>query len=67
MFNKRFEATDEVPGSMVTVYYLPWEQEYILVGPDKTFVKALDAVNNALRFDKPVRGNAPDNNKENHQ
>ena len=68
MFRKRFEATDEVPGSVVTVYYLPWEQDYILVGPDKTFVTALDTINNALRFDKPVRGGtAPDKNKENHQ
>lgn len=59
MFKKRFEVTDEIPGSTVVVYYLPWSSDYILVGPDKTFVKPLDATRNALRFDKPHRGNTP--------
>lgn len=64
MFNKRFEIPDALPGSHVTVYYLPWSQDYILAGPDKIFVKPLDTVNNALRFDKPRRGNVPHNHKE---
>jgi putative transposase len=64
MFNKRFEIPDALPGSLVTVYYLPWSQDYILAGPDKIFVKPLDTVNNALRFDKPRRGNVPHNHKE---
>jgi hypothetical protein len=59
MFNKRFEVTDEIPGSTVVVYYLPWTTDYILVGPDKQYVKPLDATRNALRFDKPYRGNTP--------
>jgi putative transposase len=64
MFNKRFEIPDALPGSLVTVYYLPWSQDYLLAGPDKHFVKPLDTVNNALRFDKPQRGKSSHNNKE---
>ena len=62
-FNKRFEIPDAIPGEMVTIYYLPWEQDYILSGPDKLFTKPVDTVKNALRFDKPRRGNT-DNNTE---
>jgi transposase InsO family protein len=64
MFNRRFEVSDEIPGSMVVVYYLPWSTDYILVGPDKTYVKPLDATRNALRFDKPYRGGTSANKKE---
>lgn len=64
MFGRRFEVTDEIPGSTVVVYYLPWSIDYILVGPDKTFVKPLDATRNALRFDKPYRGNTSTNTQE---
>lgn len=64
MFGRRFEVTDEIPGSTVVVYYLPWTTDYILVGPDKTYVKPLDATRNALRFDKPYRGGTPHNNQE---
>jgi transposase InsO family protein len=67
LFKKRFEIPDSFPGSLVTVYYLPWNQDYILAGPDKLFVKPLDAVNNAVRFDKPHRGNSHPEHKENDQ
>jgi putative transposase len=60
-FNKRFEIRDAIPGEMVTIYYLPWEQDYILSGPDKLFTKPVDTVKNALRFDKPRRGNTYNN------
>lgn len=59
MFNKRFEIPDAIPGEITTIYYLPWEQEYILAGPDKLYVKPLDCIKNALRYDKPLRGNKP--------
>jgi transposase InsO family protein len=65
LFGKRFEIPDAIPGSIITVYYLPWNQDYILAGPDKLFVRPVDTVHNALRFDQPIRGNSPDNNKEN--
>jgi hypothetical protein len=64
MFGKRFEIPDAIPGTHITVYYLPWSQDHILAGPDKLFVKPLDAVKNAQRFDKPRRGNSPHNPKE---
>jgi transposase InsO family protein len=64
LFRKRFEIPDAFPGEMVTIYYLPWDQDYILAGPDKLFVKPLDTVNNALRFDKPHRGGPHHNHKE---
>jgi putative transposase len=68
MFGKRFEVPDAIPGGAVVVYYLPWSTDYILVGPDKIYVKPLDTVNNALRFDKPYRGtSSANNNKEKHQ
>jgi putative transposase len=60
MFKKRFEIPNAIPGETVIIYYLPWEQGYILAGPDKIFVKPLDAVKNALRFDKPRRGRPTD-------
>jgi len=62
MLNKRFEVRDALPGEIVTVYYLPWETEYVMVGPDKLIAKALDTNRNAMRFDKPKRLNA--NQKE---
>jgi hypothetical protein len=67
MFGKRFEIPDALPGGTVPIYYLPWEQDYILAGVDKLFVRPLDTVKNALRFDKPHRGNNHPNPKENHQ
>ena len=62
-FNKKFEVRDAIPGEMVTIYYLPWDQDYILTGPDKLFTKPVDTEKNAKRFDKPHRGNT-DNNTE---
>lgn len=65
MFKKRFEIPDAVPGSVIPVYYLPWDQDYILVGVDKLFVSPVDTIKNALRFDKPRRGKPQPNNQEN--
>ena len=64
MFKKRFEVPDAIPGSTVVVYYLPWSRDYLLVGADKIFVKPLDTIKNAMRFDKPHRGR---NDKDNDQ
>lgn len=62
MFNKRYDVPDAIPGQYVTISYLPWDQSYILVGPDKLKVKPLNSINNAQRFDKPRRGKP--NNQE---
>lgn len=59
MFKRRYEVPDAIPGTVLTVYYLPWDQSYILVGPDKRPAKPLDSVHNAQRFDKPRRANKP--------
>jgi len=67
LFKKRFEIPDAFPGEMVTIYYLPWDDDYILAGPDKLFVKPLDPISNALRFDKPHRGNSHHDQKEKDQ
>jgi transposase InsO family protein len=67
MFKKCFEIPDSFPGDMVTVYYLPWCQDYILVGPDKLYVKPLDTLSNALRFDQPHRGKSNNDHKEKNQ
>ena len=56
MFKRRFDVPDAIPASFVTVSYLPWDQSYILVGPEKRRMMPLNSINNALRFDKPQRG-----------
>jgi hypothetical protein len=65
LFGKRFEIPDAIPGTTTTVYYLPWNQNFIHAGPDKVLVKPVDTVHNALRFDKPIRGKSPSNTTEN--
>lgn len=67
MFNKRFEVPDAIPGSTVVVYYVPWNTGYLLIGPDKIFIRPLDAIRNAMRFDKPQRGHCDNHNKETMQ
>lgn len=64
MFGKRFEIPDAIPRTFITVYYLPWNQDSILAGPDKVFVRPVDTVHNALRFDKPYRGKTIHHNRE---
>ena len=56
LFNKRFEIPDSIVGTKVCIYYLPWNKEYVMIGPEKKIVKPLDTIKNALRFDKPQRG-----------
>lgn len=67
LFGKRFEIPDALPGTPITVYYLPWNQDFILAGPEKIVVRPVDTAQNALRFDKPIRGNSILFNKENDQ
>ena len=66
LWNKRFEIRDALPGETVTIYYLPWNHDYILTGPDKLIAKPLDTIKNALRFEQPIRGKRKNytNNKE---
>jgi len=66
LFNKRFEIPSALPGSLVTVYYLPWDNERIFIGEDRHVLKPLDATANARRFDKPRRGKPINNQQEDH-
>lgn len=62
MFKRRFEVRDALPGEKIDVYYIPWETDYILIGPDKRIAKIIDTNKNAQRFIKPKRCN--NNQKE---
>jgi hypothetical protein len=56
MWKKRFEVLDALPGEKIMVYYLPWNQNYVLTGMDKLIAKQVDTIKNATRFDNPKRG-----------
>lgn len=56
MWKTSFEVLDALPGEIVDIYYLPWERDYILVGPDKLLAKKVNPINNAHRFEQPKRG-----------
>jgi hypothetical protein len=64
LFNKRFEIPNALPKTIVTVYYLPWDEERIFIGNDRQVIKPLDAIRNAQRFDKPRRGKPHNANQE---
>jgi putative transposase len=63
IFKKRFEVPDALPKSIVTIYYLPWNQNCIFLGPQRKILTPLNTIKNALRFDKPRRGNPQQNNQ----
>ena len=62
LFKKRFEVPGAVVGTKIIVYYLPWNQDQIFTGPQRQVLQPLDTVHNALRFDKPLRGQSKQNN-----
>jgi transposase InsO family protein len=64
MWAQRFEVPDAYPGETIRIYYLPWDRSYVLCGPDKLIAKPLDAIRNARRFDKPIRGKRTDDNNK---
>lgn len=57
LLRKRFEIPNALPGQYVNVYYLPWEDDHILVGPERIVAREPNLVKNAHRFEKPVRRN----------
>lgn len=61
LFKNRFEIPDALPGAVVTISYLPWNQNYIILQPGNVVIKPLDTIKNALRFDKPRRGTTNNN------
>ena len=65
MWATRFEVRDAYPGEVIRIYYVPWDHTYILCGPDKLIANPLDAIRNARRFDRPIRGKRiADNNNQ---
>jgi putative transposase len=64
LFNKRFEIPNALPGTIVTVFYLPWDETRIFIGDDRQALSPLDTTGNALRFDKPRRGKPHNTNQE---
>lgn len=56
LFGNRYEVKDSYPGEVIEIYYVPWNKEHILTGPDRLPAKLLDTHSNAKRFDKPIRG-----------
>lgn len=63
MWRVRFEVRDAIPGERVEVYYLPWNRDYILTGPDKLIAKPVRLTDNARRFEHPHRGNNDNDTK----
>jgi len=64
LFGKRFEIPDAIPRSLVTLYYLPWNQDIVYLGANRLPLSPLNTVKNASRFDKPRRGNTSQSHKE---
>lgn len=46
MLKKRFEVLDAIPGEKIDVYYLPWDTDYVLTGPDMLIAKVIDTQKN---------------------
>lgn len=57
LLGKRFEIPDALPNTQLDIYYLPWEDDHVLVGDDKLIAREVDTKKNALRYEKPVRRN----------
>lgn len=51
----KYEVPDCLPGSRVTIYYMPWDKTCIYYGNDMRKARILDLGANARRFDHPNR------------
>lgn len=57
LHGKVFDVKNALPGTLVTVTYLPWDLSLIHVGPDKIPAKPIDLYKNAKRHEhSPIRG-----------
>lgn len=57
LLKRTFEIKDALPGSLVTVFYLPWKLDEIYVGPAMVPAKPVDLLHNAERHQyNPIRG-----------
>jgi len=50
---KRYEVPECLPGSRVTIYYMPWNKTCIYYGDEMKKARLLDAAANARRFENP--------------
>ena len=51
--NTRYEVPDCLPGSRVTIYYMPWNKTCIYYGDEMKKARPLDLSANARRFENP--------------
>lgn len=49
----RYEVPDCLPGSRVTIYYMPWDKTCIYYGNEMRKARIIDLSANARRFDHP--------------
>ena len=54
LMRRVFEVQDALPGSRVTVRFLPWEPDRAYVGECATPLRLVDSLENARRFDHPI-------------
>lgn len=52
---KRYEVPEYLPGSRVTIYYMPWDKTDIYYGDEMKRARHLDPSANARRFEHPNR------------
>jgi hypothetical protein len=50
---KRYEVPGCLPGSRVTIYYMPWDKTHIYYGQEMKKARMTDPSANARRFDHP--------------
>jgi hypothetical protein len=60
---KAFEVPGCLPGSRVTIHFMPWDLTHVYYGDDMRLAKPVDLTANAHRFDHPnfTHKKEPDN------
>jgi len=59
LFNNIFEVPEALPGTRVTVYFVPWDLSRIYYGDDMIPATPLHLSKNARRFEHPLRKDQP--------
>ncbi len=65
-YNGRFEVPGCLPGSRVTVHYMPWDLSRVYYGDEMDLAREVDLAANARRFSHPnfANGKEKDNEKK---
>ena len=53
LHKKAFEVAGCLPGSRITVYYMPWDLDRVYYGDQMQLARAVDLTANAYRFYNP--------------